>query len=229
VILGLEEQIDGAVLEYVNNLGHVTVGVEAGQHRAGSSVDHHEAAVWLALAGSGAVDPADVPDLDRHRMRLRRASHRAHGFMEVRHRHPIVPEDEFRMEEGFMNFQHVEQGQLLARDRNGDIHAAESGRILLPLYQGLGSDGFFIAREVKTFWLRVSSLLRRLRLDRVLHWLPGVHRHPQRDATLIIHTELARWFALEVFHLLGYRKRREEEGVLVVSRRRFDYRLPHDH
>ena len=31
VILGLEECIDGSLLEYVNNLGHVTVGVEGGQ------------------------------------------------------------------------------------------------------------------------------------------------------------------------------------------------------
>jgi hypothetical protein len=31
---------------------------------------------------------------------------------------------------------------------------------------------------------------------------------------------VARWFALEVFHLLGYRKRREVGEVLVVTRRR---------
>jgi succinylglutamate desuccinylase len=223
VILGLEEQIDGSVLEYVNNLGHVTMGAEAGQHRAATSVDHHEAFVWLALVNAGVLSPADVPDLEGHRRRLRHASHHLHGFMEVRHRHPIVVEDEFRMEDGFTNFQNVESGQLLAHDRRGEIRAVESGRILLPLYQGLGSDGFFIAREVNAFWLRVSSGLRRLKLDRVLHWLPGVERHPEREATLIIHTELARWFALEVFHLLGYRKRRSEEGVLVVSRRRFDH------
>jgi len=30
---------------------------------------------------------------------------------------------------------------------------------------------------------------------------------------------VARWFALEVFHLLGYRKRRQMGDVLVVARR----------
>jgi len=68
--------------------------------------------------------------------------------------------------------------------------------------------------------------LRRLGLDRALHWLPGVRRHPEREGTLIIDTHLARWFALEVFHLLGYRKRRSVEGKLVVSRRLFDHRPP---
>ncbi|MGD8331380.1 MAG: aspartoacylase, partial [Acidobacteriota bacterium] len=226
IILGLEEQIDGSLLEYVNNLGHVTMGAEAGQHRAASSVDHHEAFVWLALVNAGLLEAADAPDLESLRRRLREASHHLHGFMEVRHRHPIVAEDEFRMEEGFANFEYIDAGQLLAHDRRGEILAVESGRILLPLYQGLGSDGFFIGREVDTFWLRLSALLRRLKLDRVVHWLPGVERHPTRDATLIIHTDLAHWLALEVFHLLGYRKRRSEDGLLVVSRRRFDFAPP---
>ena len=226
VILGLEEQIDGSLLECVNNLGHITVGVEAGQHRAQASVDHHEAFIWLALVNSGMIAAAEVPELEAARNALRDASHHLHGFMEVRHRHPIVPEDEFRMGEGFTNFQNIAAGQLLAHDRRGEVHASESGRILLPLYQGLGSDGFFIAREVNTFWLRLSSGLRWLGLDKIVHWLPGVRRHPQKDAALIIDTNLARWFALEVFHLLGYRKRRSEEGKLVVSRRRFDHRPP---
>ena len=224
VILGLEEQIDGSLLEYVNNLGHVTVGVEGGQHNAAASVDHHEAIIWLALVNAGMLPESAVPRIDEHRERLRQGSHHLHGFMEVRHRHPVGKQDGFRMEEGFSNFQHIEAGRLLARDRDGEIRAVESGRILLPLYQGQGSDGFFIAREVHTFWLRVSSALRWFGLDRVLHWLPGVHRHPEKKATLVIHTGLARWFALEVFHLLGYRKRRSEDGVLVVSRRRFDHR-----
>jgi succinylglutamate desuccinylase len=226
IILGLEEQIDGSLLEYVNNLGHITVGVEAGQHRAESSVEHHESFTWLALVNAGLMAANDVPGLDEHRERLRRASHHLSGFMDVRHRHPIFLEDQFRMEEGFANFQHIDAGQLLARDRHGEIRAVEDGRILLPLYQGLGSDGFFIARELNTFWLRLSAALRWLKLDAFVHWLPGVQRHPTRDATLIIRTDLARWFALEVFHLLGYRKRRAEEGLLLVSRRRFDHRPP---
>ncbi len=226
VILGLEEQIDGSLLEYVNNLGYITVGVEGGQHRAETSVDHHEAVVWLALVSAGLLRESEVPEIDTYRQRLRRVSRDLTGFMEVRHRHPIEPADEFAMEEGFTNFQHIRAGQLLAHDRVGEVHAAEGGRILLPLYQGLGSDGFFIARDVNSFWLRLSSGLRRLGLDRALHWLPGVRRHPEREGTLIIDTHLARWFALEVFHLLGYRKRRSVEGKLVVSRRLFDHRPP---
>ena len=62
-----------------------------------------------------------------------------------------------------------------------------------------------------------------LGLDRVVHWFPGVRRHPNNKETLVIDTGVARWFALEVFHLLGYRKRRSEYGKLIVSRRKFDH------
>mgnify|MGYP000107882312 CR=1 FL=1 len=34
LLLGLEEQVDGSLLEYLNNHGFVTLGVEAGEHEA---------------------------------------------------------------------------------------------------------------------------------------------------------------------------------------------------
>ena len=32
ILLGIEEQLDGTMLEYLNNLGAVTLGFEGGQH-----------------------------------------------------------------------------------------------------------------------------------------------------------------------------------------------------
>lgn len=226
VILGLEECIDGALLEYVNNLGVVTMGVEAGQHRVGASVQHHEAVIWLALVHSGVLAPDNVPDLEACRERLRAAANGLPRVMEVRHRHPIEREDDFRMEPGFRNFELVEAGELLAHDRQGPVRADESGRILLPLYQGLGSDGFFLTREVRPFWLKVSALARRLRLDALLHWLPGVQRTDD-PGTLRIDPRVARWYAIEIFHLLGYRKHRSVDGNWVVSRRAYDRHSPY--
>lgn len=227
VILGLEECIDGALLEYVNNLGVVTMGVEAGQHRVEVSVEHHEAFVWLALVHSGVLAPEEVPGLEARRRQLREAANGLPRVMEVRHRHPVERGDGFRMEPGFRNFQRVEAGELLARDDDGPIHADESGRVLLPLYQGLGSDGFFLTREVRPFWLKVSAWLRHLRLDAALHWLPGVHGTDDAG-TLEVDPRVARWYAIEIFHLLGYRKhRRSVNGNWVLSRRRYDHRSPY--
>jgi succinylglutamate desuccinylase len=126
------------------------------------------------------------------------------------------------MEPGFVNFQPVDRGQLLARDGRGEIRAGESGRILMPLYQSQGRDGFFLVREVSPRWLRVSALARRARLERLLPLLPGIHRDPTHADTLIVDRAVARWRALDLLHILGYRRRRDAAGQIVVTRRHGD-------
>ncbi len=219
-ILGLEEQIDGALLEYVNNLGHVTVGVEAGQHDRPQSVAHHEAFLTLALVNAGCLERSQAPDADRHFALLRDASGDLPPVLEVRHRHPIVASDGFRMSPGYNNFASVRASELVASDSNGEIRASETARMLLPLYQGLGNDGFFLVREVHPFWLRLSAWMRAIRLDRLAHLLPGVRRAPEDAATLIVDRRVARWLTVEVFHLLGFRKERADGALLRFSRRR---------
>ena len=225
IVLGLEEQIDGTLLEYLNNLGAVTMGFEAGQHLAESSVRHHEAVIWIAMIAAGNLRAEDVPDLSRHRATLGGKGGSV-SIVEVRHRHPIRGEDRFRMEPGFANFQRVKKGELLARDHNGQITARESGMVLLPLYQALGDDGFFLGREVRPLWLKLSAILRRLRVGDYAHWLPGVRRDPENEMRLLVNTQIARILPLQIFHLLGFRKRRWSRGSLVVSRRRYDMTPP---
>jgi hypothetical protein len=89
----------------------------------------------------------------------------------------------------------------------------------MPLYQAQGDDGFFVMREFKPFWLAVSAAVRRLHLDALLPVLPGVHA-AGAPGSLVIHRRVARWYAKEIFHLLGYRREREEGDLLLVSRRR---------
>ena len=225
IVLGLEEQIDGTLLEYINNLGAVTLGVEAGQHEAMTSVDHHEAVIWNAAASAGNLLRKDLPELDESRSLLRRASG-GRRVVEVRHRHAIVTTDQFKMEPGFRNFQPVRRGQVLARDRMGEIKARETGLILLPLYQPLGDDGFFLGREVKRFWLNLSALLRKLKTGQFVYLLPGVRRDPLNENVFIIDTRIARILPLQVFHLLGFRRLRWTEKYLTVSRRSYDLEGP---
>jgi predicted deacylase len=225
IVLGLEEQIEGTMLEHVNNTGAVTMGFEAGQHEADSSVDNHEAVLWIALVASGALRAEDAPEFAAARETLGRASGGAR-VVEVRHRRAIRPEDEFRMGPGFANFDPVRKGQTLALDRGGLITARETGLILLPLYQKLGDDGFFLGREVRPFWLKLSALLRRLRVGTCVHLLPGVSRSREDADTFVVNTRVARLLPLQVFHLLGFRKRRWEGNRLVVSRRKYDLAGP---
>ncbi|HLE62964.1 MAG TPA: succinylglutamate desuccinylase/aspartoacylase family protein [Pyrinomonadaceae bacterium] len=225
IVLGLEEQIDGTLLEYINNLGAITMGFEAGQHEAITSVEHHEAVIWNATVATGNFRREDLADIAHYRSLLERASG-GRRVVEVRHRHEIAPEDYFQMRPGFRNFQPVRRGQVLASDRTGEIAARETGLILLPLYQALGDDGFFLGREVKQFWLKLSAVLRNLKVGHYIHVLPGVRRDPANKDFLIINTSIARILPLQIFHLLGFRRRRWVGNYLIVSRRSYDLSGP---
>ena len=98
--------------------------------------------------------------------------------------------------------------------------------VLMPLYQRLGDDGFFIVRGVSRFWLWLSAFLRRLKVQEFVEYLPGVTADPHNRETLTINTHVARFFPLQVFHLLGFRRRKWVGDKLVVSRRRHDVESP---
>jgi hypothetical protein len=223
ILLGIEEQLEGTLLEYLNNLGAVTLGYEGGQHYAESTVAVHEALVWRALVNAGVVE--DTEDLKRFDSVLLKATERP-KILEVRYRHAITEEDEFEMLPGFNNFDPIARGQHLANDRNGAVAATEKGLILMPLYQKLGEDGYFIGREIAPFWIWLSGLLRRLRVGSLMPTLPGVARSEKDPDTLEIDTRIARFFPLQIFHLLGFRKLRWHDQKLVVSRRKFDLSGP---
>jgi len=226
MILGLEEQVDGSLLEYINNLGYVTMGVEGGRHEAPASVDRLEAVLWLAVAAGRMLRRDSVPQIARSRELLDEATRGVPRVIGVRYRHVIRPEDDYRMEAGYSNFTPVEAGAVLGRDRRGEVRARETGLVMLPLYQGQGNDGFFLAREVRPTWLEISRILRRLRMNVLARFLPGIRRHPDREGTLVVDKRIARYYPLDVLHLLGYRKLREQGNVLLVSRRRYDLSPP---
>ena len=225
ILLGIEEQLDGTMLEYLNSAGAVTLGFEGGRHDSFETVENHVSLTWLALVNTGILTAADVPDLKFHLSRLAAGKRRA-SIVEIRYREAITAGDDFEMMPGFNNFDPISKGQVLAKNRHGEIRAIESGMILMPLYQKLGEDGYFIGRPVARFWLKLSEILRRMKVQNLIHWLPGVERDPDDPETLIVNTRLARFFPLPIFHLLGFRRRRWSENKLFVSRRRHDTESP---
>jgi predicted deacylase len=220
VILGLEENVDGTLLSWFGEQGHVAVGVEGGQHDDESTTRHQEATVWVALETLGLVNASEMTWIEEQRRVLRRASAGLPSVVAVELRHGITREDRFRMVPGYVNFDGVERDEVLAHDRSGPVRAAFKGNILLPLYQGQGSDGFFLGRPVRRFWLGLSRVVRALRLERFLTLLPGVRRDPDRPDALLVDRRVAQLFALDLFHLFGYWRLGEQGDLLRVARRR---------
>lgn len=218
-LLGIEEQIDGSLLEWLGGFGFVTLGFEGGRHDAPESIDRHEAIAWLALEAAGLLDRAQIPDRRLWTDRLRQACKGTPSFVEVRLRHPVRPEDGFQMEPGWSHLQRVRAGTVLAHDVRGPVVASEGGYVLLPLYQGQGEDGFFLGRAVHPVWLGVSRILRASGLPSLAHWLPGVRRKADDPSTLVVDGRVARWESAGIFHLLGYRRMRQRGSLREFTRR----------
>ena len=64
--------------------------------------------------------------------------------------------------------------------------------------------------------------LRSAHATRIAKWLPGVAQDPNDPDVLRVDRTIARLFALQFFHLLGFRSVKDEGDTLVVRRRRFD-------
>ncbi|MDA0373366.1 MAG: succinylglutamate desuccinylase/aspartoacylase family protein [Planctomycetota bacterium] len=218
MILGLEECIDGAVMEWFNERGQIGIAVEGGRHGDQATVDNLESAVWLAMAACGVIATADA-EVARHRERLDRASRGVPHLVEIRYRHAITDAHRFQMVPGYVSFQPVARGDLLGHQADGPVRAGEDGMVLLPLYQGQGEDGFFLGRRVPRFWFALSALLRRLGLSGLVSLLPGVQRDPGDPNRLLVDPRVARYLVVQVFHLFGYRRLRPVGGKLAFSRR----------
>lgn len=230
LVLGLEEELSGTLASYLTARGVIVVGFEAGQHGDPRSVGWAEAAIWIALGSCSVLRDGGWSEVKEARRLLEEARGSAPRIVEVRYRHQIEAADGFEMAPGFESFQPIRSRQVLGVSTVGQVRSPVAGRVLMPLYQELGEEGFFVVREVRPIWLRLSATLRRLRADRVLHWLPGIRRHPELPEAFLVDWRYARWLARRLFHLLGYRRvgGAGEEGRALTMVRRRDWSNPND-
>ncbi len=149
-IIGLEDKVDGALSAYWNKHGCTAITVEGGQHEDPATIDNLEAVLLLVLEGAGLVAKNAIPETAAARALLDSRRGDLPRMMEVVSRFAITPDQGFTMMPGFRNVDYAKVEQLLARDKNGEIRATADGLVILPLYQGQGSDGFFWGRAIET-------------------------------------------------------------------------------
>src|SRR5690554_756716 len=147
IVKGIEDYIPGHVDYYLNHKGHKGCTIEAGQHEARSAIDNHEAAIWLALVNIGCMAKKDIPDFSVHYKNLEKYKAEASSTFEVIYRYEIQEGEAFKMNPGYVNFQKISKGEILARSEGRNIVSEWDGRIFMPLYQPEGKDGFFVVKE----------------------------------------------------------------------------------
>lgn len=218
VVLGIEEFLDGPFLTFINEFGHIALGFEGGQHNDKQSVKNCEAFVWLALAESKCVSKNAIPNLKMYKNKLRKW-HPEEAFFEINYRYDLKNNEHFKMDSGFENFEPISKDQHLAKSNGEDVTASDSGRIFMPLYQELGEDGFFILQKISKFWLKLSLVARKLKINNFLRLIPGVEKDPTNSYTLIADPRIAKYYNKELFHLFGYRKQILKDDKLHFIKR----------
>lgn len=218
IILGIEEYLEGPLLSYLNEMGYVAFGFEAGQHDALASIENNVAFIYLSMVFCGSVHPDQI---QYHRCYeiLAKTTGDFRKIYEIFFRYLIKPQEDFKMRPGFFNFQRVRNGQEIAESNGKAIKAKKDGRIFMPLYQSQGSEGFFGIRKVLPLFLVLSAFLRKIRFDRFFVLLPGVNWHSEDRRTLVVNKRIALFFAKQFFHLMGYRAIKLDQNRYIMQNR----------
>lgn len=146
VISGLTGFLDGTLLSYINDLGHVGLAYEAGQHKSTQSLMKHESFIWLCLQQTGVCPNLDPTFIQRHHDILEEELVTRNNHFRIISRYKIKPDETFKMNQGYTNFQKIYAGEELATNQDGPICSPYDGYIFMPLYQPQGDDGFFIIK-----------------------------------------------------------------------------------
>jgi succinylglutamate desuccinylase len=212
-VLGIEEYLEGPLLTYLNEYGHVSLGFEAGQHNEESSVVNSIDFIWKSLRICKCISKKEYKAFKRQQLRTQRLNQ----FYHITHKYTIHEGEHFTMKKGYTNFRPIQKGVRLAFSDGKPIESPQKGLIFMPLYQKQGNDGFFIIRKISMFWMALSIVLRRLKLHFMLRILPGIEKHD--SYTLKVNPRIVVFFGKQIFHLLGYRKKIKRGDFWYYTRR----------
>lgn len=150
VILGMLGGLRDTTLHYFTTaqFGRPVTSLvfESGSHADPGSLTRAVSALVNAMRSIGSVHPRDVEQ--RHNDALLAAAEGLPALVRFRYAHGITAADRFRMRPGYVNFDPVTEGEVLADDVRGEVRSPLTGRILMPLYQAQGEDGFFLVEEL---------------------------------------------------------------------------------
>ncbi|HQU74489.1 MAG TPA: succinylglutamate desuccinylase/aspartoacylase family protein, partial [Calditrichia bacterium] len=133
IILGLEERLSGTLLHYGGHIGLICMAFEAGQHQSAVARSNHRAAVWTTLVAAGSFSEDQVREFEPAQAILRKAGEGIPQLFEFTYHHLIAKNETFAMEPGFINFEAVNKGALLARNQDGPIRSPFDGYMFMPL------------------------------------------------------------------------------------------------
>lgn len=220
LILGIEEYLDGPLLNYINELGYVSFGFEGGQHDDPNSIKNLKIFINLTLVFTGALPEHDI-EFNECLSYWNSTINEHQTFYEIYNRYAVNDSIKFTMKPGFSNFQPVGPNEILATVDGQDLCSEERSIIFMPLYQSRGTDGYFLIRKIPAFFLWLSSVLRKYRLDRLLILLPGIKWSSSLRDAMIVDRRVAPFMTKQLLHLFGYRCKLKNDNYLIIKNREY--------
>jgi len=149
VIQGFEDKLKGTTLGFFNRpeRDSFCIVFEGGQHQDPESVYRTAAAIVNCMRTIGSVHSRDVDH--RHDGMLISISAGLPKVTKLIYHYRVGPYEQFVMNPGYKNFDSLKEGEIVAQNEHGPIASPVNGLILMPKYQALGDDGFFIVEEVE--------------------------------------------------------------------------------
>lgn len=142
-VINESDELCGVSDTYLTSRGYTGFTFEAGQHSALATLEYQSCMIWALLQEIGCIEQAPHPVWER----LQRTQTDGRWRLGIDYIHHVGPNSGFRMAPGFVNFQRIRAGELLAWEYDQPIHSRWNARIYMPLYQSLGSEGFYIVSE----------------------------------------------------------------------------------
>lgn len=150
VVEGMLKNIKGTTLHFFNkenmHIETTAITFEAGQHDDPESIKNAISALINCLHAVGCVERQNIEE--KHNNHLYKISKGLPRRTRLIHRQAVRKDENFKMLPGFKNFQLITKNTLLATNIDGEIRNKEEARVLMPLYQPQGEDGFFLVKDV---------------------------------------------------------------------------------
>lgn len=219
IVLGIEEYLEGPLLSYINALGYVSLGFESGQHEDKDAVLNCTSFIFLALVFSNAIDNKKEKEYIKHYTQLKSQSKNLDKIFEIIYLYRIQEEEVFKMKQGYRSFEDIKKKAVLATSNNKPVFSKYHAKLFMPLYQKKGKEGFFIIKQIPPFFMNLSTVLRRMKVDNLLVLLPGVFWENDKKKVLVVNLKVARFLAKSIFHLLGYRNKQVDATHMKLYNR----------
>tara|TARA_B100000530_G_scaffold266817_1_gene179498 strand:- start:184 stop:1371 length:1188 start_codon:yes stop_codon:yes gene_type:complete len=144
-INNLLNRVKGSLAEYYSAENVNSIVFEGGSIGDPASINNHEVGIWKMLEKRGFIDEKNIPQRIKNNNKIMvEFSKKTKGNYFVKYIHKIKKEDDFIMYPNMRNFEKIKKGQIIAKNNNLEVASPIDGYLLMPLYQKIGNEGFYI-------------------------------------------------------------------------------------